>query len=230
MGWREEMRKAADEGDEEAKKFVESMDGDGDEKKDDDKKESKSAEDSEPEKKDDEKKDDEKKEAKTAARVSLVPTTFDLAATVQDLSAWKAQQEEATERSKLMAARPDLAPEVTAWLAAQPIETVRSAVEKFPKGKAQGKQIAAARAAVSVGVPEIVREAPTTTAAAADLPMDQPSIDMRAVDARLGLSAPKPICFWDKSRYVQRACTPAEARAELARRAEAEAKKGAVSR
>lgn len=129
-----------------AKAALAAMEGepDGDEPEEEKKEEAK-AESEEPHKEPDG--DEEKPEASR--------TNLSLAATVQQLSAWKRQKEEQEERAKLMASRPDFAPEVVSFLDKQSLSTVRDACRPaskggLPLGSGKGGAVAASRAAITV--------------------------------------------------------------------------------
>lgn len=148
--WKEDMQKAADEGDEEAKKCLEALDSDGDD--DADKKKEGAEEEPKDDKAEDETappEDEKKKDEKAAARhaaagVALVGENLTMAARLERL-------ETAHERSSLLASRPDLMrqPKVKAWLETAPIATVRNAVKSLEKPSAP-KPAAAASAAPTV--------------------------------------------------------------------------------
>jgi signal peptide peptidase SppA len=175
MGWKDALKKAADEGDEEAKKALQALDGDGEEDKDDDKESKAEGDDgddkeSKAEGSDDgagDEQKDEDKESKAAA--AATGTGLSLAASVQSLMAWKAEREEREERAALMASRPDLAKEVVAFLERQPVAVVRDAVKTLPRGAAasKGGQVGAARAALGIAPKESV---PPTGTGAETLP------------------------------------------------------------
>lgn len=182
--------------DEEAKADADS-DSDSEEKKDEDTKA--------------EKGDD---EAKASAASN---PTMALAAKVQSLEAWKTQREENEERSKLMASRPDFAPEVVALMKRSPLSTVRDAVKSLPRGAPAKKgQLHAALAAL---------ETPAT-AQGASTP-DAHGYDHETAVA-LGLAAPRSAVRHEGNKLILGVMRPAEARAELARREHAAAKKGGV--
>lgn len=197
MTWKEALQKAADEGDEEAKKALAALEGDEEEEK---------AEGEDDKDKDDENKsseDDKENDDKAAAVSSL-----SLAATVQSLAAWKAEKEEKEERETLMASRPDFAPAVVAFLNSQPIEVVRDAVNTFEKGKPKG-QVAAARAAVGV----IPKEATTS-----DRPNQLPPDEAHDLDVKMGLAEKPSAIRHEGTRLILGVMTPEQAKAELARR------------
>lgn len=149
------LRKAAEGDDEEAKKakrMLAAMDEEKDEDKsdskkgkaegDDDKKESKSKAEGD----DDKKKDDESESKKAKAEdddedPKASASTVALAARIQELEAQNAARAEAdrkaaeeSEREKLLASRPDFAPEALEVLREAPLATVREAVAKWPRG------------------------------------------------------------------------------------------------
>jgi len=155
------------------------------------------------------KKDDEKKDDDGAKAL----------ATVQSLAARIAAREEADERARLMATRPDFTPEVAAFLSKQPLATVRDAVAALPKSTPAKGQVAAARAALTVQ--------PTlgeTQAEGGDRLPDDEAADL---DIQMGLAKRAKAIRNEGTRQYLGVMTPAEARAEVARR-EALAQKGAT--
>lgn len=110
--------------------------GESDEKKKDEEAKAK-AEADEKEKKDADAKAkaeaDEKDEAKAKASTD---TAFKALAKVHELEAKLKDRDEADERAKLFATRPDFSAEVKATLETLPIERVREAVEKWPRVRA----------------------------------------------------------------------------------------------
>ncbi len=181
---------------------------DDEEPKAEDKDEEPKAEAEEEAPKSEEKKDD---DAKAKASASSDPALA-LAATVQSLAAWKAEREEKEERAKLMAKRPDFAPEVVALMDRSPLSVVRDAVKNLPRGAtpAKGGQVAAARAAL--GATGIVGEGQGETSNA--LPEDE----ARKLDVQMGLAKRTQAIRHEGSRLVLGVMTPAEARAELAKK------------
>lgn len=88
------------------------------------------------------------------AKASASASGLALAARVQELEKNEQRRQAAAERSKLMASRPDFAPEVVAFLDKQPLAVVRQACAEpdkggLPRGPGKGGQVAAARAAVT---------------------------------------------------------------------------------
>lgn len=157
MAWKDDMKKAADEGDEEAKKCLEALDGDGDTdgdkpkegaeepKKDDDDK-AKSESEKDDKSAEEPKKDDEEK---AAAR------TFE-----QRLAAI----EERGERERLLASRPDMPTAMRAKLASASLDVVRWTVGNLPpvaaapaKGKSASLTPTSPTAHAGAIVPETTR-------------------------------------------------------------------------
>jgi ClpP class serine protease len=196
----------AEEGEEKPKDDTKS-EGEDDKPKDDTKSEGE----------DDKPKDD---DAKSKAKVASDPVLA-MAAQVQSLSAWKAKREEAEERAKLMAQRPDFAPEVVALMERSPLPVVRDAVKNLPRGPraAKGGQVAAARAAVGVTATQGDKQGEVANA----LPEDE----ARKLDEQMGLAKRTEAIRNDGNKQILGVMTPAEARAEIARRSEL-AKKGAT--
>jgi ClpP class serine protease len=188
-----------------------------DEKKDDEKKDddSKSKSEDDADKPKDEKKDDDKSDAKASLA---------LAAKVQSLSAkWEAK-EEAEERSKLMATRPDFAPEVVDLMNRSPLAVVRDAVKTLPRGatKAMGL-VGAARAALVVQPVQGEGQGDGTQAERDGEPEDRlPTA--RELDIRMGLAPRATAIRHEGTRMILGVMTPAEARAEIAARAKGAAK------
>ncbi len=82
--------------------------------------------------KDEPKKDEEKKdEAKDSVASTEVQAMM---ARLQVLESERTARIETEQRASAMASRPDLVPEVQAWLATQPLAVVQSAVKTLPKG------------------------------------------------------------------------------------------------
>lgn len=186
--------------------------GDDDEKKEDKKDEAQSkttAEASDDDKDDSDKKDDDAKAKASAAENPVMA----LAAQVQSLSAWKAEQVEAKERAKLMATRPDFAPEVVALMERSPIEVVRDAVKNLPRGAAKG-QVNAARAALDV-TPSVT----PATATGSALPPEQEAAMLKSMGIK-PVKAETPTVRADGSTLFP-FVTPSQAR-ERANAAKAE--------
>lgn len=146
-----EVRGAYDESEgeerEKAKKAMRKMealfeDGDGD--KDGEKKEEASAsakgesEDSDKKKEEAEaraKAEAEDKEKKEAEAKAMASSSLAMAQQLQALQAKVLASENAERRAKAFASRPDLAPEVRAFLEKQPIETIEDACKTFPRAQ-----------------------------------------------------------------------------------------------
>lgn len=96
--------------------------------------------------------DGEAKEARQAASAAdtETDTVAALAARLQTLEAAAAARAESDERKTLLATRPDLAPEVVAWLDGEPIAVVRKAIAKLPKGPSRTEKLAAHAASQTV--------------------------------------------------------------------------------
>lgn len=229
--WKDQMRKAADDGDEEAKKALAAIDDKSDDKKDDDskdkkeeakkaeseddkKEEAKKAESKEPD--GDEKKDD---EAKAIAASGLA-----LAARVQELEKAEQQRKATVERATLMASRPDFAEATVAWLNSQPLATVRAACASsdkggLPLGPGKGKQVTAAIAGLKAN-----------PAVPGTAPVDAPDLSLgmgartnmsgrgEELDRIMGFSKPKDQIQMVGSTLVLNAMGPEDARAFQASR------------
>ena len=113
---------------------------------------------------------------------------------------------EKSERAQLLASRPDLPAKTRAWLESAPIEVVRDAVVSIERPK----------------VPNLAQAAtvrPTLPAGAGEGSADMlPPEEARALDEQMGLSRRIGAIRQDGTRLVLGVMTPAEARAELARR------------
>jgi signal peptide peptidase SppA len=145
---------------EEARKMLSAIEGGDDKDKKDDDKEAKAESEKDPaeasakseaEPKHEEPDGDEGK--KEEAKASASASGLAIAARLQVLEKAEAQRNAKAERSALMASRPDLAPEVVAFLDRQPLSVVRGACATpdkggLPLGPGKGGQVAAARAAV----------------------------------------------------------------------------------
>lgn len=182
--------------------------GEGDEEKNDDKKDDAKADSPPPA---DDKKDDKKEPERKDDDAKALHA---LAAQVQGLSAQIQRDKDTAERRSLMASRPDFVPEVVAYLDKQPLSAVRDAVAQFPKGAPVAKgQVAAARAALST----------TATLGSADgtgdhLPPDQ----AHELDIRMGLAVRNAQAVRHEGNLmIMGVITPAQARAEIARKAAA---------
>lgn len=149
--------------------------------------------------------------SKASASVAKDPTLA-LAATVQELTAKIAAREEQEERTKLLASRPDLTPEVRAFLERQPIKVLRDAVKTLPKGKASGAKnaVEGARAGLQV--------APTVGATQGDSANALPESEAHELDVRMGLAKRVSGIRHEGTKLVLGVMTPADARAELAKR------------
>lgn len=174
MNLRQHMAWAAEHGDDEEKEtakkclaLFEEGEDDDEEKKEPEKKEGKAeGKKAEAEPKEKEEKEakaeaePEKKEAKKAeageekeekAEGKKAAAMSGMAARLQALEAAHQEREDAIKRAAMMATRPDLAPEVVAWLDAEPLETVARALKTLPKGKALASPRQAAAASQAMG-------------------------------------------------------------------------------
>ena len=110
----------------------------------------------------------------------LAGTPEALAAKVQRLEAKLARREEREERERLLASRPDLAPEVVAWLRNEKISVVRKAVKTLPKGVNRRRNPVTEAAA---GTPPVTRGEGQGDGRGSRLPPEEKA----ALDARMGL-------------------------------------------
>lgn len=126
-----------------------------------------------------------------AAASSSNSESLALAARVQKLEAEAAQSRERDERHRLMASRPDFTKEVRAFLAKQPIGTVRDAVKTLPRGPAIIQHPAAA--AQGAARPTL-GDANSVTAAANDLRnlIVHPESDEEIMDRKMGIGRRDP--------------------------------------
>jgi len=138
MGWKDEMKKAAEDGDEDAKAALaalEADDKDGDEDKKSEKEpdgDEKKAEGDEP-KKDDEDDKEKKKDAKAVSTSVDVAAIERIGEVERELSAFKAEKEE-KERSELLASH-DLTAGQIKILRAQPLEQMKQTLSAFAAKK-----------------------------------------------------------------------------------------------
>lgn len=167
------LKKAAEGDDEEAKrakKALAAMDGDDDEKKDDEKKDDESAK--------AKAKAEGEEEEKPAEEARAASTSVGLAAIVNDQGKRLAaieRERESTERSALLASRPDLTPELSTYLASQPLAEVKKIVAGIKKPAAPNL---AATATVT-----------PTRGAGQGTGQDAPSSDLgKVMDRRMGLT------------------------------------------
>lgn len=183
------------------------LDADGKAKSEETSEEAKRAEDSDEEKP---KAEDEKgKEEAKASAASSAPLA--LAAKVLSLEAKLAAREQAEERQKLMASRPDFTPEIVAFLEKQPVATVRDAVKSLPKGPAKTNAVANARAATSV---QATRAEGQTDDGA------RSSDEVRTMlDVQMGIAPPATAIRHEGTRLFMGVMTPEQSRAERERRA-----------
>lgn len=193
----------ADDGDQDGDKPADDDKKDkaeGDDKPADDDKKDKAEGDDKPAD-DDKKKDD--ADAKAAASIAL-------AAKVQSLTAKWDAREEAEERAKLMATRPDFAPEVVELMKRSPLPVVRDAVKSLPRGAKAKGQIGAARAALTVTTVQGLGQGE-----AGD---HLPENEAHDLDVRMGLAKRATAIRHEGNKMILGVMTPAEARAELARK------------
>ncbi len=115
---------------------------------------------------------------------------------------------EKSERAQLLATRPDLPAKTRAWLESAPIEVVRDAVVSIERPKVPNlAQAATVRPTLPAGAGGVDGRADML-----------PPEEARALDEQMGLSRRTGAIRQDGTRLVLGVMTPAEARAELARR------------
>ena len=162
---------------------------------------------------DDDKKPDDDKKDKDGDDAAAKAAALAMAAQVQSLAAWKAQREESEERATLMATRQDLAPEVVDFLSRQPLKVVRDAVKTLPRGTAKGAKgnaVTAARAALTVDATRGDTQGEPQNALSEEAAHE--------LDVKMGLAKPAQAIRHDGTRLILGVMTPAEARAELAKK------------
>lgn len=182
MGWKEEMKKAADEGDEEAKAALaalEDEDKDDDEKKDSKKSEDedgdkKAAEDEKDEKKSEDEDDEKKKDASSASRGVDAEAIARVGALEREIDTFKAEREE-KQRAEILS-QYDLTDSQIALLKKQPIETMKSTVASFATKKSAFNPAAPTRTSVTLGKGRGDRNASVSSSVADE------------VDRRMGLA------------------------------------------
>lgn len=158
------LRKCAEGDDEDAKKAKRALSAWDEEPKKDEPKKNEAKATSDPEPKPEEKKDEAKAAAPPADKdpdkdgdvdaKALASSVVQLGETVRNLQAKETARAEASERSQLLASRPDMAPEVDAFYAKQPLALMRAAYQApdkggLPRGPGKGKQVGAAMAAAA---------------------------------------------------------------------------------
>jgi ClpP class serine protease len=198
MDWKKAMQKAADEGDEEAKKALAALDEKEEPKAEDPPKEEPKAEDPPPPpaKKDEENKDEEARASASAiARVGVLE---------REVASMKTIRENG-ERAALLASRTDLTEGQVKLLTAQPLEQMRRTLAAFP---------ATAAPTALTGVRSKVATQGSNQTAASDLRMAtnlSPHGEM--LDRQMGLSKPGASITKEGDKLVCRTMTPTQARA-----------------
>lgn len=202
-GWKDDMIKAAEDGDEEAKKALAALD---DEKKDeekstdedkDEKTESTDEEKKAESDKDDEKAEDEDKDEKVIAeKAKLVAEQGTLERRVVGLE----KRLEDEEREKLLAARPDLTKTQIASLRSEPLPTMKKMLALIPTPK---KDPAAE-----------LKTAPTVGAGFGQRASRLSKSDQDELDAKMGLD-PKSEVRWERGARVFPQVSPDTARTML---------------
>lgn len=185
--------------------FHASNDGDADDSKDEKKEASESSDDEE--KKEASESSDESKDEK---KETSVAASIDLAKALHETRAELAAFKESVEREKLLASRPDFDATVRATLEGAPLSVVKKAVSTWKRVAAS--QVEAARAATDTTVRATTGETQGETVSR--LPADQ----ARELRVQMGLEAEAPRFGLEGTRHVMATMTPAQARAELARR------------
>ncbi len=189
------LRKAAEGDDENAKmarKMLAAMEDDSDAA------EAEGDDDSEPppSKDDDESASAEEDDDKEEAKASAASTAIRLSARVASLEAKLAAKEEAEERGKLLASRPDLPVETVEWLKTEPLAVVKKAIAKIPQG--------VARRAASTAVVGATRGQGQGDGSASRLAPEAKA----DLDRRMGLVATKPGIVEDGNKLVLGAPVP----------------------
>lgn len=161
---------------------------------------------------DDEKPKDE--DPKAAAAFAPAAKVLALESTVNKLVAKIEAKEKGDERAKLLATRPDLAPDMIAVLRTAPLATVRNAVKTLAKGPGPGAgQVAAARAALTA-----TPTRGTSQSDAGGVTSAQSPEAVRALDEQMGLAPPTAAIRHDGNRLVLGVMTPSQARAHAAQK------------
>ena len=91
--------------------------------------------------------DEDKPDAKAAASGDALAMAAQALASVHKINVERANEKAANERSKLLASRPDFAPELVKVLRSAPMATVRDMCKTLPRGPARKDRAAAAQAA-----------------------------------------------------------------------------------
>ncbi|AKF06071.1 S49 family peptidase [Sandaracinus amylolyticus] len=147
----------------------------------------------------DPKKDDEGARAPgaNAPAAASTPDALSALAEVHKLRAEIAAKEEAAEREKLIASRPDFAPELVAALANAPMATVREMVTKLPRGTVKNPAAAAATVQPTRGegqgdggAPRLAPEAKAQLDAAMGLLETKPGVVSKGNKLVLGAAVP----------------------------------------
>ena len=123
--------------------------------------------------------DEEKKEDGPAASLDANAVAAKALAMVHKINVERANEKADAERSKLLASRPDFAPELIKVLRTAPMATVRDMVKTLPRGPARKDRAAA------LSSTEPTRGEQQGTGAAARLPANEKA----DLDARMGLGA-----------------------------------------
>lgn len=213
MGWKDEMKKAAEEGDEDAKKCAGALDG-GDDDPPESKKEGAeekkdgAGDDAPPSKKEgaEEKKEDEKASARRAGT---------------GLEARLLAIETERERDRLLATRPDLTRDqaLAKKLASAPIETVRWSVANLPRVAAAAAPTPPSKAPATSPLAHAGASTPGATRGADenDQPFGRTRRSDRAdeLDEKLGWGAKKEHVIHHRNETSIRLMTPSQAREHL---------------
>jgi hypothetical protein len=141
--------------------------------------------------------------APPVSKASLIadPAVQDLATRLQTLENERADRVEGEERARLLASRPDITKEIRALLENAPVETVKSFVEKLPKGA-----IASRAAVVPTTTP------PTRGAEQGAEGSRLPPSEKASLDEEMGLKPRASAVRREGNKMVFGVMTPSEAR------------------
>jgi signal peptide peptidase SppA len=196
MGWKDALKKAADEGDEEAKKALSALDEkDEDKAEDSDEKKESKAEDSGDDKQEDSDGDEKK--------ATVVPAAFDAKAVERIVDAKLQVIADNAERDQLISSRKDITEKLSASLKTKPLAVVREVLDGIPVAP---KRNPAADVTVQ-----------GTRGESQGKPASSLPTDMAAkLDERMGLSRRRATVRCDGTDLVFEAMTPEDARAFVA--------------
>lgn len=216
MGWKDEMKKAAEDGDEEAKKCLESLDGGGDEEPPKSKKEG--AEEPKEEEEPPKSKKEGAEEPKDGEQAAAARTRH---APGASLEARLSRMEQDQERDRLLASRPDLMrdPALRKRLAAAPIDAVRWTVANLPRVAAAQKAPTSATTTSPIAHAGATTPGVTRSSGEGGSPLGITRRSGRAdeLDAALGFAAGRDPIVHNRNETSIRLMTPSQARDHVKR-------------